>query len=34
MPTEERTLLRDGAFYTGLFSGVVAYFSYREYIKK
>ena len=34
LPTEERTLLRDGAIYTGLFTGAVAYFQYREYVKK
>ena len=26
LPTEERTLLRDGAIYTGIFTGAFAYF--------
>lgn len=31
---EERSLLKDGAIYMSLFTGMFAYFNYREYIKK
>ena len=34
MSVEEKTLLRDGAIYTGIFTGGLAYLQYREYIKK
>ncbi len=34
MPSEERNLIRDGAIYTSIATGVVAYFQYREFIKK
>ena len=34
MSKEERTTFRDGAIYTGLFTGAFAYFHYRSYIKK
>lgn len=32
--SEERTHLRDGAIFMGLFTGAFSYFNYREYIKK
>ena len=34
LPTEERSLLRNGAIYTALGTGAIAYFNYRTYIKK
>jgi hypothetical protein len=34
MSIEERNYLKDGAIYTGIFTGVFSYFNYREYIKK
>lgn len=34
MGTEERNHLKDGASIIGLFTGLISYFNYREYIKK
>lgn len=34
MSGEERNLVRDGAIFTSVFTGVFSYFNYREYIKK
>ena len=34
MATEERNLIRDGAFLTSVITGVVAYFQYRQYLTK
>ena len=34
MATQEKSLLRDGAIYTFLGTGVFSYYQYREYIKK
>lgn len=34
MAKEERTLVRDGALFTALFTGAAGYFHYREYIRK
>lgn len=34
MNMEERNLVRDGAAFTALLTGVFSYFNYREYIKK
>lgn len=34
MSGEDRNYLRDGGIFMGMFTGVVSYFSYREYIKK
>ncbi len=34
MSTEERSYLRDGGIYLGLFTGLIGYLNYREYIKK
>lgn len=34
MNFEERNLLKDGAIFTAMFTGIFSYFNYREYIKK
>jgi len=34
MSTEDRSLLRDGGIFMGLFTGLFGYWNYREYIKK
>jgi hypothetical protein len=34
LSAEDRNYLRDGAIYTTIFTGLVSYFNYREYIKK
>ena len=34
LSSEERSLVRDGGFYMGLFTGIIGYLNYREYIKK
>lgn len=34
MNTEQRSVLFNGAVYAGLFTGLVSYFNYREYVKK
>lgn len=34
MSGEERNLLRDGGIFLGMFTGIVSYINYREYIKK
>lgn len=34
MPNESRTIIRDGAFWTGVLTGAFAYFNYRIYLKK
>jgi hypothetical protein len=31
---EERNLLRDGSIYMGMITGAIAYFNYRQYIRK
>lgn len=34
MSHEDRSLVKDGAIFTALFTGAIAYFNYREYVKK
>lgn len=34
LPKEERNALKDGAIYTGMFTGLISYISYRKYIKQ
>ena len=34
LPSTERTLIRDGAIFTGLLTGMFGYANYREFIKK
>ena len=34
LPKEEKNLISSGAFYSGLFTGVISYVGYRKYIKQ
>ena len=34
MAPAERSLVRDGALFTGIFTGAIAYWNYREYLRK
>lgn len=34
MPKDGRSLVRDGALFTGLLTGTIAYFQYRMYVQK